>query len=257
MRQSVIELQKFYAGPMGQAVSAMAMRRLGPLWDDGLGGQEVLGLGYATPYLAGYAGRVSRLVLAMPGGQGAMVTRSRRGNITCLTEEDNLPFPPAQFDRVLVAHGLEDSPCVRELMDEIWRVLKPEGRLVLIVPGRSGLWARSEATPFGHGRPFSRKQLSKLLKTAQFEPIAWAGALYAPPWPICTRAPFLGGIERFGETVWPRFSGLVLVEALKRLYAGTASGSAQTVQTPRFVGARPVDTASSILPSPRVKSREL
>ena len=37
------------------------------------------------------------------------------------------------------------------------------GRLLIVVPNRRGVWARSDTTPFGHGRPYSRSQITHLL----------------------------------------------------------------------------------------------
>ncbi len=55
-----------------------------------------------------------------------------------------------------------------------------------------------------------------------FEPVASARALYAPPltWPPFVRA--ADAFERVGEVMWPAQGGLVLMEAVKRLYATTA-----------------------------------
>ena len=68
-----------------------------------------------------------------------------------------------------------------ETLREIWRILAPGGTMLLIAPNRRGVWARSDATPFGHGRPFSRGQLTQLLRDALFAPIGWSEALYMPP----------------------------------------------------------------------------
>ena len=247
MRQNVIHLEEFYASPMGQAALSMALRRLKTLWPDNMSGQDILSFGYGAPFLQDYIGQAQRTVLAMPGGQGATVCSSRRGNITCLTEENSLPFPPASFDRIFVAHGLEDSPYLAELMSEFWRVMKPEGRLVIVAANRAGLWARSDASPFGHGRPFSRSQLSSLLKAAQFQPRAWAGAAYVPPVKWMMQPRTIKTFETFGETVWPRFSGLVLVEAVKRLYADINTGTGQVSRAPSFVGAAPIKPSASAI----------
>ena len=45
-----------------------------------------------------------------------------------------------------------------------------EGRALFVVPNRSGLWARREATPFGFGRPYSLGQLESHLKRGSFTP---------------------------------------------------------------------------------------
>jgi hypothetical protein len=98
--------------------------------------------------------------------------------------------------------------------------MSPEGRLVVIAANRLGLWARADATPFGHGRPYNRGQLVRLLSDAMFEPLATARALYLPPisWAARIAMPW----ERAGETLWPAFGGLLMMEAVKRFYAHTS-----------------------------------
>lgn len=233
MRQSVISLEKFYGSRLGQAAREMAGRRLASVWPD-LSGQDVLGLGYCLPYLEPYLGKPKRLILAMPGGQGAVAQRGKRGVITCLVEEHGLPFSDARFDRVLVAHGVEEANNLPALMAELWRVTKPEGRVVVIASNRAGLWARSDKSPFGAGRPFSRTQLRGLLKTAGFIPTVRSGALYAPPNTFLASGSRLSICEKFGETVLPGFAGLVLVEAIKRLYVDSSGGKASRVVRPVF-----------------------
>lgn len=242
MRQSVIQLEKFYAAKFGQAAHAMTRRRLDTVWPD-LSGRDILAYGYGAPYVRPYLDNAKRVVLAMPGSQGAIAQRSDRGQISCLVHEDLLPFPDAHFDNILVAHGVEETGDLQTLLQELWRVTKPEGRIVIIAANRSGLWARSEKTPFGAGRPFTRTQLRGLLRSAKFEPVLWSGALYAPPFKVFTGPATLNLFERFGETVWPSFSGLVLVEAIKRLYAEPTGRAVQKASRPIF-GAAPIGTSA-------------
>ena len=84
-------------------------------------------------------------------------------------------------DRVLLVHMLEWSEHPHALLREIWRVLAPNGRILVAVPNRRGLWARMDTTPFGYGSPFSRSQLTQLLKDAMFQPENWHYVhLFAP-----------------------------------------------------------------------------
>ena len=233
MRQTVITLEKFYASPLGVTANNMALRRLSSLWPK-LSGQDVLGFGYCGPYLNPYMKSANRVVLAMPGGQGAVAHEGQRGIIACLTEENFLPFSDARFDNVLCVHGVEETPNLDELLRELWRVTRPEGRIVVIASNRAGMWARSDKSPFGAGRPFSRTQLRAALNNVGFVPTVWSGALYVPPIRKLTGIGFTRGCERFGETVWPRFSGLVLVEAIKRLYAEPKGTAKKLVMRPSF-----------------------
>ena len=235
MRETATQLEQFYASPLGGAARDMAARRLASLWPD-LAGQNVLGYGYAWPYLAPYEPETNRMILAMPEAQGAIAHEGKRGISTVLTQGQALPFSDASFDRVLAIHAIEEAETPSATLSELYRVLAPEGRIVIICANRAGMWARAEGLPFGAGRPYSRRQLKAALKAAQFTPTVGANALYIPPVRAFTRPSLLNGAERFGETVWPRFSGLVLVEAIKRLYAPSDIGHAHKVARPKFAG---------------------
>lgn len=245
VRQSVQKLEQFYTGHLGAAAQAMVSRRLQSLWP-GMDGLDVLGFGYGIPYLHSYAEQVRSMVYAMPSEQGVARQMSARGNISVLTMDRELPFGPSVFDRVLVAHGLEEAPHMPALLDELWRVMKPEGRIVIVAANRAGLWARSDKTPFGAGRPFSGSQLSEALKTSGFVPLVRSGALYCPPMNKMCGLRTAGGFEKFGETVWPGLSGLVLVEAVKRLYGGRDSRQKKRLRRPDFSGAGALGASTNI-----------
>ena len=57
----------------------------------------------------------------------------------------------------------------------------PSGRLIAVIPNRRGVWTRTDNTPFGHGRPYSRAQITQLLRQTWFTPAAWGEALFLPP----------------------------------------------------------------------------
>lgn len=221
MRVDVLALQRFYASPLGEAVRRAAARRLAALWPN-VDGLDVLGVGYASPYLGRFQG-ARRTVSMMPAAQGAEPWSADNGRVlTTLAEEARLPFMDAVFDRVLLVHALEECDATHAMLREVWRVMAPEGRLVVIAANRWSLWAQSGATPFGHGRPYSRTQLATLLSDAMFEPVVSARALYTPP---LTWTPFVraaDAFERVGELLWTPQGGVVLMEAVKRLYANTA-----------------------------------
>jgi len=215
MRRSVHELRAFYGEPVGALVRRSVARRLSDAWGDAPG-LDVLGLGYATPWLEQFRA-ARRTVAAMPGGQGAEVWPSGVRNRVTLVEDLRLPFPAGLFDRVLVIHALEESDSPGELLAEAVRVMAPAGRIILAAAARGGFWARSESTPFGHGRPFTRRQLEDLVRGAELEPLAWSQALYLPPWPLLAGA--AEGVEAVASRVLPGAAGVILLEAVRRTYA--------------------------------------
>ena len=235
MRETATRLESFYASPLGMAARDMAFRRLSTLWPD-LAGHNVLGFGYGWPYLQPYEATANRLVLAMPDGQGAIAHQGKRGVATVLTDGCALPFSDATFDNVLAIHAVEEAESVPRLLAELYRVLVPEGRIVVIAANRAGMWARSDHLPFGGGRPYSKRQLRQVLGQAGFVPTVNSNALYVPPSKFLAKPRLVMGAERFGETVWPGFSGLVLVEAIKRLYAPSDKGLTEKVARPSFAG---------------------
>ncbi|WP_418152576.1 class I SAM-dependent methyltransferase [Litorimonas sp. RW-G-Af-16] len=165
--------------------------------------------------------------------------QNQRGVMTCLTEDDRLPFSDATFDHILCVHAIEEAAHVPTLLRELWRVTRPEGRIVIVASNRAGLWSRSEKVPFGSGRPYSKTQLRAVLTQAGFQPTVSSNALYVPPMTRLAKPRIARGFEQFGEVVWPSFSGLVLVEAIKRLYAEPGSVERGLVRRPSF-GASPV-----------------
>lgn len=251
MRVDVLALQRFYASPLGEAVQRAAARRLAALWPsaDGL---DVLGLGYPAPYLDRFRKGARRTVALMPAAQGAEPWPPENAALTALAEEARLPFMDAVFDRVLLVHALEEADAAHALLRDVWRVMAPEGRLVVIAANRWSLWAQSDATPFGYGRPYSRTQLATLLSDSMFEPVVSARALYAPPsnWTPFVRA--ADAFERVGEIMWPAQGGLVLMEAVKRLYATTARSQGRVLLAkPRKSTPEP---ASGNVPQPDAKA---
>jgi SAM-dependent methyltransferase len=216
MRVPVETLSAFYASRLGQITADLVRRGISKLWPD-VRDLDLLGLGYAIPYLEGFTAP-RRLITAMPASQGVLAW-PQGCNATTLTEELHLPFDDAQFDRVVLVHALEDSSDPALLLREVWRITAPEGRILVVTTCRQGLWAAGEHTPFGHGRPYSRGQLSAALNAAMFEPTAHDRVLYMPPVEaLCGLAEMW---ERAGSKIWPRLSGVVMVEAVKRLYAPT------------------------------------
>ncbi len=217
MSLDVIDLREFYHRPLGQVVRRILRAKIRTRFADAAG-LRVLGIGFATPFIGVFRDEAERVFAFMPAEQGVMDWQSGRGAASALVEDDMWPLPDAAVDRVVLAHALESSDDPREVLREAWRCLAPGGRLLAIVPNRRGAWARMETTPFGHGRPYSRKQLGDLLRDTQFAPVDWSEALMFPP---IGRSMILRSalwLERVGSWGWAPFCGVHIVEAVKQVY---------------------------------------
>nr|WP_238934961.1 methyltransferase domain-containing protein [Maricaulis parjimensis] len=202
----------------------MIGRRIAALWP-GTKGLDVLGLGYATPYLTPFKTEARRCISFMPAQQGAIIPAADEPPVA-LGDEMRLPFPEALFDRILLVHALEEAEALPALLREVWRVMAPEGRVMLVTTSRTGVWALSDKTPFGHGRPFTRQQISRVLEDALLEPTAWSRALFAPPWNWAHHRRIASLWEEAGEHAWPGLGGVILAEAVKHTGAIRPSGRA-------------------------------
>ncbi len=236
MQPDILELRDFYDSPLGSLVRRALSQRIRSRWAR-LPGATLIGVGYAVPYLGSFRSEAGRIGALMPATQGATMWPASGGVCTALYEEDMLPLPDASVDNLLVVHCLEGSGEVRKLLRELWRVLKPEGRLLIVVPNRRGVWARVDTTPFGHGQPYSPRQLERALKEALFSPVDRSSALFMPPIDRTFVRRIGLAIEGIGARIWPVFAGVIIVEARKEI-ASTIGTGAVARRLPQLVPLR-------------------
>lgn len=249
MYLDVIDLRDFYAEELGATVRQILLDRIRGAWPS-VRGDRLLGLGYATPYLGAFREEAERTIAFMPAAQGVVNWPGDGPSAAALVVDDMLPLPDAAVDRVLVVHALEMANDPREVLREVWRVLSPGGRLLIVVPNRRGLWARVDSSPFGYGRPFSRSQLTALLRESLFSPVAWREALHMLPVKRRRVRRPSSPWERIGARFWPAFAGVIIVEATKQLYQGLPVRKPAQVRAsfrPRLIpaGVRPTAGRSS------------
>lgn len=219
MYLDIIDLRAFYSERLGRVARNLIAARIRKRWPS-VAGERMLGIGFATPYLADFVDEAERVLAFMPAAQGVVNWPPDALNAAALVADDALPLSDASLDKVLAVHSLEMSANAGDHLREIWRVLAPGGRVIFVVPNRRGIWARVETTPFGFGRPYGRGQLTALLRDALFSPVGWSGALAVPP---IRRRPWVrtgSAWEKIGSTIWPGFAGVIIVEATKQLYQG-------------------------------------
>jgi SAM-dependent methyltransferase len=217
MPLDVHNLQSFYGSPLGAVARRLIERVLHERWGNGTG-LSVAAVGYGTPYLDRFRDSARRCLALMPAEQGVVIWPGGGSCSAALVDAQMLPLPDGSIDRLLLVHALEAADRPDALLEELWRITAPEGRILVIVPSRRGVWARADSTPYGQGQPYSKSQLRDLLHQAEFSPIFWGEALYAPP----VARPFLirsaPTIERIGAALGLTFAGVLIVEAIKQVY---------------------------------------
>ncbi len=233
MYLDVIDLRSFYYRTgLGRAAQRAIRDQVVKLWPEAKG-QTVAGFGFAVPVLRPFLADARRVIGLMPGPQGVMAWPPGMENVAALVEETQWPLPTGIVDKLLVLHGLEASERPDALLEECARVLGPGGRVLFIVPNRAGLWSRADGTPFGHGRPYSMRQLETLIRRHGFTPERHLSALYGPPSHRRFWLRTANLWEGMGRRVSSWFSGGVLIlEASKQVYAPTRGGLVAAVRLP-------------------------
>lgn len=250
----VLDLRGFYYERLlGRVVQRALRDRLTEWWPpETCTGMTVAGFGFAAPMLRPWLDQARRVVVLMPGGQGVMAWPAGMPNHSVLCHEDAWPLETGSVDRLVLLHALEGADQAASVLSEAGRVLGPGGRVVVMVPNRAGLWARSESTPFGFGRSYSAGQLEAHARQAGFTVERTGAALYIPP----SDRRFWLRSAAFWERAGTRISkvliaGILLAELTKKSRAPVGPLLPATVPSPlQVLGgiARPRPTGAAPRP---------
>ena len=224
MRPTINHLHKFYHSPLGKRVAKSLQSQVKDWWPDNHD-LSLAGLGFPLPVLPVLEKDTNRTIALMPARQGASiwyrsdasVLEDRRGNLTAMVESSFLPLPDLSVDRFVMLHLVEHTVDLQTSLREAWRILKPEGRLLVIVPNRTSIWARVENNPFAFGRPFSRSQLNSILEDSQFETLQSRHGLFFPPSQRPTALRFSSALDNIGGKIMPLAGGVIFAESIKRM----------------------------------------
>ena len=217
MTPDVSRLIEYYKSPLGKISRALVREEIVRLCGN-VGGQRVLGLGFATPYMRFTLDAAERALAFMPARQGSSAWPREGPSHTVLCDPLEMPLTDAAVDLIIAVHAFEHIADAEELMRELWRVAAPNARLVVVVPRRRGIWAQVDSTPFGDGNPFSKPQLERLLRDHSFVPEVWRDALFLAPEQTAVVLKSARFFERAGRLFGPMFAGVLVVKARKELF---------------------------------------
>ncbi|ABK44167.1 Methyltransferase type 11 [Magnetococcus marinus MC-1] len=221
MNLEALSLQRWYASQQGYCVSNILGETL-KAWLKNRPVETTLALGYAQPYLPELTSASKRLLIGTPAEMGVVRRASCDGCYgQLILRPDALPVADASIDRVVMCHLMEGLGDTNGVLREVWRVLKPGGRLLCVVPNRGGWWARRDGSPFGWGRPFSPRQLSEQLEDALFVTRQTSFALFMPPFSSPRLIRGASRWEKAGQRWFAPLGGVIFCEAEKLVYAMT------------------------------------
>lgn len=244
MWMDVLRLRDWYRTYQGRVVRAVVRAQLSRLLP-APGTHHMLALGYSLPYLKDYAGDRD-CVTAMPGKMGVLHWPEESPTRSLLVWEASLPFPDNAFDYILLTHCLEFCGSPEDVMAECWRVLRPEGRILVMVPNRAGAWCRREQSPLGRGHPYSTHELHKLFRHGNFIMTQSFCGLFVPPtvrrWLLETWPTW----EKIGQRWRAPMGGLQFMEGRKDVYGMHVVRTAKASTAKKRTRRRPVPAAIGI-----------
>jgi ubiquinone/menaquinone biosynthesis C-methylase UbiE len=166
-------------------------------------GQKVLDIGTGT---ANYLIELAEMGLDCTGLDigFSMLSRARaKSNALGLdlklvtADSEHLPYPHRSFDLVISVTAFEFFPDPARSVEEMMRVCRPSGRIVVGVLNKWSVWAARRRflscfheTIFTRCRFYSYPEMSRL-----FGPVEWATAAFAPPGLPPRLIPFFDRLE--------------------------------------------------------------
>ena len=220
MSWDITDIDGYYRTPEGVLVADILAAELSHQHTSGrmsalADSTDRLAIGYPFPL---YSSAQFLPPVFMLSETGVLAWKKSGSVITTCIDSGSFPCATEFVGQVFVSHALEYVADKAGFLSEIWRCLKGEGELVMVVPHRRSLWARADKTPFGQGTPFSRRQLRLILEQAGFHQIQIKHSLYMPPFgtglPLTLRRRF----HAIGQIGWAMFGGVLIAIARKRLY---------------------------------------
>lgn len=206
-------------------------RRLQVLIDDFLGDCDLQSL-YALDAGAGTGwgscrlkGRGARVVSMDIGPRLVRLAASRCDTIGVVGDLLKVPFPNDTFDIVFSTEVIEHTPNPRQAVRELYRVLKPSGRLALSTPNKAWLWAVKLANHSG-ARPYTGLEnflwpgeLRRELEQQGGTIIRHTG-LHLFPFQLSLLHGLLRRLDRYGDKLLPLMINQCILVAKPPLQAG-------------------------------------
>ncbi len=170
---------------------------------------------------------------------------------------NELPFASESLDLVILPHVLEFAADPHQILREVERVLRPEGRLVISGFNPASLWGARQYLSRLIGSPYlprdgqfiSLIRLKDWLQLLNFSLDRGHFGCYKFPLSSPSGMARMGFLEPMGNRWWPIFGAVFLVSAIKRQAGIRLIGPAQTKRLPTIGQLSPATERNTLKPS--------
>lgn len=232
---SIIELADWLQTAPGRYLLAWEQARLDAAVVD-LFGFHALQLG--LPELDGLgANRMPHRWLALDGLEQPLLADAPKAIVALHCEFDELPFEASSLDLVVLPHVLELARDPHQTLREVERVLRPEGRVVILGLNPASLWGlRQNLGRLLPGRRLFLPQagdfigywrLRDWLRLLSFEVEGAQFGCYSPPLRSERWLRRWRWLEGLGSRWWPVLGAVYFIVAVKRVHGMRLVGLAR------------------------------
>ncbi|MCV2370835.1 class I SAM-dependent methyltransferase [Roseateles oligotrophus] len=232
---AIIELAAWLQTPPGRYLLAWEQAQMDAAVVD-LFGFHALQLG--LPELPGLrSNRMPHRWLALPRPESHFESHAQQRPVVALSapgvalhcDFDSLPFESGSLDLVVLPHALELARDPHQTLREVERVLRPEGRLVILGLNPASLWGlRQNLASMLPGRPrpylpqdgefIGYWRLRDWLRLLSFEVEAAQFGCYRPPLRSAAWLARWDWVEPIGARWWPVLGAVYFIKAVKRVH---------------------------------------
>ena len=169
-------------------------------------------------------------------------------------DSTDLPFASESLDLIVLPHVLEFATDPHQILREVDRVLRPEGRLIISGFNPASLWgarqylSRLVGTPYlpRDGQFISLIRIKDWLELLNFSLDRGHFGCYKFPLQGETAMGKMNFLEKMGNRWWPIFGAVFLVSAIKRQQGIRLIGPASLVRIPAIKQLSPAAERSNL-----------
>jgi SAM-dependent methyltransferase len=171
--------------------------------------------------------RANRMALRVLAGMSAHVNPQEDAVAVQVEMFEELPFETQSLDLVILPHVLEGASDPHQVLREVERVLRPEGRLMVAGLNPVSLWGAHHMAPRWFNQSFLPADtrliaLSRLRDWCKLLSLETQAVRYGCWRPACRSERWLARMrfmEVIGDRWWPICGAVYLVSAIKRVRA--------------------------------------
>lgn len=141
---------------------------------------------------------------------------------TLIGDPHSLPFPENSLDLIVMPHALEFTDNPHSMLREAYRVIRPEGQIVIAgfnpfsLFGAKRYFGRAQSSPWD-GNFIALYRLKDWLALLGFDVVGGRLDAYVPPFSTNKWLHRFAFFEKAGDRWWPIAGGVYFLRAMKRV----------------------------------------